>query len=124
MKDLFQTMQVFNPVSVHTIVDIEVTATTDHIEADLITINDDDDDATVFPHQIKHPDFELWLAGQGHLTPEIVLDKSDTVTGEHVQDVWIETIDYSEYMRFHLDKDHIYEYLVSTGKTTLNYQPE
>jgi len=124
MTDLFTQMRVFAPNSVRVIVDIEVETRVDYISADLITTSSEDDETVIIPHRIKHADFEAHLLDYGHLTPEITLDTSDTVTGAHVQETWVENLDYSEYLTHHLDKAHVYEYLKAAGKTTLKYQPE
>jgi hypothetical protein len=124
MKDLFQTMSVFAPKPIRFIIDLEVTPRVDFIEVDLITSSPDDDITEYQPKRLKHAEFENWLSKNGHLTPEYTIDRAHTVTGLHVQETYVETLDYSEYLRFHLDKNHVYECLRDMGRTNLKFIPE
>ena len=101
------------------IIDITFDRMENYVAVEL-TIEDQDDNTETTKLNIKHEDFEPWLKSSEYL--EWVNDKSDTVTGEHVQDTG-ET-GYVDYIRTWLDSATIHEYLKAKGLTTLKYMPE
>ena len=101
------------------IIDIDFERRTNGILVDL-TVTDQDDETTNQLHLIRREDLEPWLRSSGYL--EWVIDKSDTITGEHVQEQG-ET-GYIDFINTWLDGVMLHEYLKAKGLTTLKYMPE
>lgn len=122
MKELFNTMKIFNPTDQKQIVDIEIEPRTDFIKVDLII--QVEEETVSQPINIKHAEFERWLEGNGYFDIDEQSNTSHPVTGEHVQTDYSQTIDYPMYLNSHLCQKDIYDFLVAMGRTHLKYVPE
>ncbi len=98
------------------IIEMNIERLENTVNVELI-ISDQDDNTRTEKIKIRHEDLEPWLRSSGYL--EWVSDKSDTVTGEHVQDQG-ET-GYVDFINTWLDSVMIHEYLKAKGLTTLQY---
>jgi len=119
MTTLFDQMAIFSPNRTKRIIEeIEYEVTTGFVKVNLTTsVNDSDyKDENYF---IRLEDLHKWVSEQGYL--DWTHDKSDTVTGQHVQESGI--LSFVDYLQNYMTEKDLHEYLISKGIIDLKYIP-
>jgi hypothetical protein len=117
MKDLLQTMRVFNPAAASVVADIEWQIKTDFIVCDMICVEDGNcDDPKRRTKNVLHQPFHTWLEDSEYLEWET--NHSDR-NGLHLQESG--KIGYVDFINNNLTAEILHEYLFDTGRTSLAF---